>query len=220
MEWPAEPVDVATAARLFEQAGVKVDRSNLSRFIDSREFPCVLAGRRKLVDPKALFDFYTEDFSRQVMSGQGTAPPPETPGQTETARRSDPKREETELKVAERRLNLNERLRQLIPAVEVDAAVAEAMADMKSAAAQTRADFADALLAELGLPATKLAPLRQGLKRYANALFENFAARAATAAAAINEPASDARARFDELVAFAEELRGEINIDGAPDQAA
>jgi hypothetical protein len=175
-EWPEELVDITTAAALFTRAGKPVDRTNLGRFIATRNFPVKQDGRRRIVNAKDLFEAYTTDFSRQVMageSGRSTAP----------AAKPNPKMREAELKAQSLELDLAERLRRVVPADEVAAALAEAIAQLRAAHAQATVDQADMLLQELGLPAHKLAVLRNGLKRFGRVGQEKFAQAIASLAA-------------------------------------
>lgn len=213
--WPDHLSTLSECAKLFEQAGRKVDRTNIGRFIDSRSFPYQTRGRSKLVDAKQLFDAYTGDFSRQVMageSGQATsvsqppAPqrqPPEHPSPPST----DPKRREAELKVIDRQLDLTDRLRQTIPVEETEAACADAVAELRAAFAQTVHDQADEIAVALGLPASKIALLRARLKGFAKKGQEAFANRMAEHAAALNEETSSARDRLTKLTARSLQLR-------------
>ena len=238
--WPTEPVTLAEAARLFAAAGRPVDRSNLSRYVASRNVAYVQKGRFKLVDARALFDLYTEDYGRKLMAGETQNAAPSPPGAAAPAGptlpadaaggregltspagapedrpedRRDPKREETELKVQARRIALARELGQVVPVEEVEAATAEAIADLRAAYAQALRDVADAMAVELGLPANRVAALRVALKRYARLGQEAFAARMAAAVKGDAETAENARARLIQLAGHSIRLRG----GGAPE---
>lgn len=241
-EFPVELVNLTRCAELFTMAGKPVDRTNLGRFIIDRNFPFVEDGREKLVDARALWATWSNDYSRQVMSGETTKPLPDgaadaPPGEagaaaggddgplppssagpsTQAARdRFDPKREEAAVKLTHSRLDLAQRLKQLVPASEVSAAQAEAIAELDAAAAQAVGDAADRILQKMGAPSSKIAELRAELKRFIREAREKFADRLAHTARALNEPDSQARRRLDRLVEFDQQLRESADEPAEP----
>jgi hypothetical protein len=226
LEWPEEPVDLTTAAKLFVLAGKQVDRTNLGRFVASRNFPVITQGRRQLVQAKLLFDVYCNDFSRKVMAGEtgsvregaglaprssgapggGVAAAPVAGGGLGQRDRSNPKLRESELKAQALELDLAERLRKVVPIEEVAAAQAEAIAQLRAAFSQAIADHADIMLPELGLPAHRSGALRLGLKRFALIGQGKFAEAVTPLIALPEEVTGAARIRLDRLATIALEL--------------
>jgi hypothetical protein len=200
-EWPEELVDITTAAALFTRAGKPVDRTNLGRFIATRNFPVKQDGRRRLVNARELFDAYRTDFSRQVMSGESTGAAP--------ASKSNPKLREAELRAQSLELDLAERLRKVVPVEEVASAQAEAIAQLRAAYAQAVSDQAEALLIELALPAHKLATIKAGLKRFARIGQEKFAQALAPLISAQGDIVDSARIRLDRITELAVNLLAE-----------
>lgn len=229
-EWP-QLCSIADAARLFAAENVKVDRSNLSRFIVSRAIPTTQRGRDRLVDPNVLFDRYTKDFSRSVMAGQGGTPlapltpaPPLPPPPAQAAPTAppayDPKRHVAELNAQKLELELAEQLGRTVTAEEAAAAMAEAIAELRAAFARKARDEAARALTELGLGGHMKGVLVAAFKRFATHGQEAFAAKAAELLEASSTPDAPARARLDRLVAYDLVLRGEAEEDAAEREPA
>lgn len=182
--WPENAVDLAEAAALFTRAGKAVHRSSLSRFVKDKRFPFTLGPKgAKLVDAKALFDAYTGDFTRAVMSGEASAAPqiPAAPTRAATTPPDgdepvNPKFRQAELKVIEAELDLAERLNQTVPVDEVTAAAGEAIATLRSAQAEARADTVSRLLQLFGRPESDARLVRDVLKQHDRIGQEKFAA--------------------------------------------
>lgn len=219
-EWPAL-CTLADAARLFTEAGHKVDRSNVSRFVKTRNFPKT-DGK---VDPTALFAVFRNDFTRQSMAGElgGAAPlPAQAPAQAPTtwppqqsAPGDDPKRDLNRVQARMAQLALEEKLGKTLPVEEVAAAMAESIAELRAVGLRVARDEATRLLADLGAPGHKLGAAVAGLRRYLNALQEAFAASSVKLLAASSGADGEARTRLDALVALDLQLRGESNETAA-----
>jgi hypothetical protein len=185
--WPEHPVDLAEAAALFTRAGKATHRSSLSRFVAKHNFEYRPGPKgAKLVDAKALWDAYTGDFTRAVMAGEtGSAPqtysapsgarrPPQSPpGDDET---EDPKFRLAQLKTMGEELDLAERLNQTVPIEEVTAAMAEAVAQLRSAQAEARADTVSRILQLFNRPESDARLVRDALKQHDRIGQEKFAA--------------------------------------------
>lgn len=180
--WPEHAVDLAEAARLFERAGKPVHRSSLSRFINDpqKNFPHTIGPKgAKLVDAKALWDAYTTNFTRQVMAGEtgsvartytlaNSPAPGQIPGAApagDTAD-ADPKLRIAQINAMEKELDLAERLNQTAPVAEVTAAGGEAMANLRAAQAEARADTVSRLLQLFGRPESDARLVRDVLKQH------------------------------------------------------
>lgn len=205
-DWP-KLCTLADCSRLFAEEGLQVHRSNISRFVTSRGIQKT-AGK---VDPNALFDAMKADYSREVMAGRTAAPasaPSPPPGDDDPLVRDDPKRELTRIQVQQAQLKLDAELANTAPIEEVAAAIAEALADLRSTGLRLARDEAARLLADVGAPAHKIGVVIAALKRYLNALQEAFAASAAGILEPSSTPETPARARLDALVALDLDLRG------------
>lgn len=189
-EWPEHLVDLAEAAELFARAWraagetKSVHRSSLSRFVAKHNFPTAKGPKSaKLVDAKALFEQYNGDFTRQVMAGETGSTPQSyasaarPPGSTSPRDPGDdPKFEIAQLKAIGERLDLAERLNQTVPAAEVAAAAGEAIATLRAAFAEARADAVSRLLQLFGRPESDARLVRDELKRFEREGQEKFAA--------------------------------------------
>jgi hypothetical protein len=221
--WPEHKVDLAEAAELFARAwrargeSKTVHRSSLSRFVADKGFPFE-EGKRgaKLVDAKALFEAYTTNFTRAVMAGEtGNAPQsfatrPSAPAAApEREPGDDPKFRQAQIKVIESELDLAERLNQTVPAAEVTAGAGEAIASLRSAFAEARADAVSRILQLFGRPESDARLVREELKRFERAGQEKFAA----AFAAFLTPDGHAEAAAREKLARAAEIAEALDAD-------
>ncbi len=216
-DWP-KLCTIAEAARLFTDAGYPIDRSNLSRWIADRKFEGKEQGKRFVYDPNALFDAWFDDYGRKLMAGRtaaAPAPPPQhaaapaTPAPTaREAPADDPNRDLKRIQAQTALLDLQRQLNRTLSAEEVAAGMASALGSLRAAIAQKAREESKRLLAELGLPATKLATLTAGLKRYASHMQEAWAEESAKLLKQSSTPGTPARERLDALVALDLKLRG------------
>ena len=223
IEIPDKLCTLTECAALFKKAGKAVDRTNLGRFVDSRDFPFTQRGRSKLVNARDLFEQYAGDFTRQVMSGEhsGFVEPPKQNGmkavrsdqtfrppatdQANTAK--DPRRREAELKVIDREMDIALRLKQVVPVEETEAAAAEAIAELRAAINRAVHEEAERIGAALNLPQSKNGLLRSELKRFARSAQEAFATRMSEHTAALEDPEGNARLRLTKLSEMSLRLR-------------
>lgn len=221
-EWPSEKVDLARAAELITAAGKPVSRSSLSRFLKNKDFPHVLDGHRKLVDAKALNDAYLGDFTRETMAGENglaakprkTAAVPASSGD----QHSDPRRAYHAAQTERLTLELAEKKRELIPASEAAAAVAQSVANLRASLHEALNDTADALVHALGLPAHRHPLVVKHLKDMIHGAQMKFAATFEPLVAA-QTPAGMSPAEYlDDLAAYAAQLsRGGAEAPAAPE---
>lgn len=232
-------VSLARCAELLTLAGDKIDRSALSRYCDTHALKGPKVGREVHVDFEAVRAHRVANYQRQVMAGgrelpatavatlalpmapAAVAEPEPAPVQpvatvAQIPARDDPARQLKELEL--RRRQREEALEEghLTDVAEVDAGLAESVVTMRAAFAEVRADFAEALAAQLGLPPEKVRVLRAGLKRYDRVGQERFADRLAKVLQDANETGSEAEARLTQLAAHAVRLRGRRHGAFAP----
>jgi hypothetical protein len=210
-------VSVARAAELLTAAGDVIERSALSRYCDAHSLKLGKVGREVIVDFEAVRDHRKNNYTRSVMSGEALvaapvaeAAPPTPP--TSAAQAEPPVKldEHRQLKAVQLRRELREEAAEegkLTDVAEVDAGAAEAIVEMRAAFVEVRADFAERLAAELGLPSEKVRSLRAALKRYDRVGQERFATRVSKALAAGNESTGEALDRLMALAAYAVRLR-------------
>lgn len=218
------PVSVARCAELLTAAGDKIDRSALSRYCDTHALKGAKVGREVQVDFEAVRDHRANNYTRSVMSGEAltaepvaeAAPLPVTPltvaAQAEASSGAPPVRldEHRQLKAIQVRRELREEAAEegrLADVSEIDAGAAEAIVEMRAAFAEVRANAAEALAAELGIPPEKVRNIRAALKRYDRVGQDRFATRVSRALAAGNENAGEALDRLMALSAYAVRLR-------------
>lgn len=220
MVWPEHAVDLAEAARLFERAGKPTSRSSLSRFVAKHSFPYAEGPKgAKLVDAKALFEAYTTNFTRQVMAGEtGAAPQTYTPAHPRAAQlpagdppdpAADPKFRLAELRAAEAALDMAERLNETVPAAEVAAAMGEAVASLRAAYAEARADAVSRLLQLFSRPESDARLIRDELKRFEREGQEKFAAAFAAFLTPDGQTHDAAREKLSRAAKIAEALDAE-----------
>lgn len=219
MSGPIGRVSVARAAELLTAAGDVIERSALSRYCDAHGLKLGKVGREVMVDFEAVREHRKNNYTRSVMSGEALATPPvieaapPTPNPTSAAAAEPPVKldEHRQLKAVQLRRELREEAAEegkLTDVSEVDAGAAEAIVEMRAAFVEVRADFAERLAAELGLPSEKVRTLRAALKRYDRVGQERFATRVSKALAAGNESTGEALDRLMTLAAYAVRLRG------------
>ncbi|MCY1649086.1 hypothetical protein OVA11_19100 [Caulobacter sp. SL161] len=217
MSGPIGRVSVARAAELLTAAGDVIERSALSRYCDAHSLKLGKVGREVMVDFEAVRDHRKNNYTRSVMSGEAlhsvpaTEAAPPTPNPTSAARDEPVKLDEhRQLKAVQLRRELREEAAEegkLTDVAEVDAGAAEAIVEMRAAFVEVRADFAERLAAELGLPSEKVRTLRAALKRYDRVGQDRFATRIGKALAAGNESTGEALDRLMTLAAHAVRLR-------------
>ncbi|ATC34155.1 hypothetical protein CA606_18470 [Caulobacter vibrioides] len=208
---------MARAAELLTAAGDVIERSALSRYCDAHSLKLGKVGREVMVDFEAVRDHRKNNYTRSVMSGEAlhsvpaTEAAPPTPNPTSAARDEPVKLDEhRQLKAVQLRRELREEAAEegkLTDVAEVDAGAAEAIVEMRAAFVEVRADFAERLAAELGLPSEKVRTLRAALKRYDRVGQDRFATRIGKALAAGNESTGEALDRLMTLAAHAVRLR-------------
>lgn len=234
--WPEQRVDLAEAARLFcaywIAAGVErtVSRSSLSRYVSTRRYPTTPGPKgAKLVVAKQLFDAYDADFGRQLMAGQtggGASSPSQAPAPpsapayaADDMLRDDPSRDLKRIQAHREQIALEKDLGRILTAEEVAAGLAASLGELRAALSQQARTEGSKLLAELGLPGTKLSILIAGLKRYGAHGQEAWAAKAAALLEASKTPGTSARERLDALAAYDIELRAGEDAN-APEQVS
>lgn len=232
-EAPHGLVSLARCAELLTQAGDRIERSALSRYCDTHNLKGPKVGREVHVDFEAVQAHRRENYQRQVMTGgkeiapgeharpvqpasgeQGDLAPlaassqPPSASVTPIPLANDPARELKSMEL--RRRQREEALEEgrLTDVAEVDAGLADAVVILRAAFAEVRADTAEALAAQLGVPPEKVRALRAGLKRYDRVGQERFAARLAKVLQDANEPGNAAQVRLIALAAHAMRLRG------------
>ncbi len=223
-------VSVARCAELLSANGDKIERSALSRYCDTHGLKLGKQGREVLVNYEAVQKHRAANYTREIMSGHPLAsggadlveraqsPIPAPVAQIPA--RDDPARE---LKAAQLRQTLREEalaLGELTLTAEVDAGMADAIAELRSAFAAELHDQAELLAAELRLPPEQVRQLRAGLKRYARIGQSRFAAGMVRLIAAAREPEGAARARLAELTALAVRQRARAADTAASASAA
>lgn len=216
---PIGLVSVVRCAELLTAAGDKIERSALSRYCDVHGLKGARDGRSVLVDFEAVQAHRAANYQREVMAGGVALPPAPTPVASAAIEaqpapvaqippRDDPQRG---LKAVQLRRELREEAQEegrLTETAEVDAGAAEAIVEMRSSFAAVRADLAERMAAELGVPPEKVRTLRAWLKRYDRVGQERFAARMARALSEGNESQGEARDRLMTLAGHAIRLRG------------
>lgn len=202
-------VSVTRCAQLLTEAGDRIDRSALSRYCDTHGLKRGQDGKSVLVSFAEVQAHRRDSYSREVMSGgrtiadaptspQNVTPLPAEGDPTRALKRLQLRREEREEAIAEG---------QLASTAEMDAGIADAMVEMRTAFAAARPEEAERLAAELGLAPEKVRILRAGLKRYDRAGQDVFARRMARAVVAANEMPAEAHDRLQALAAMAIRLR-------------
>lgn len=217
MSGPIGRVSLARAAELLTAAGDVIERSALSRYCDAHGLKLGKVGREVMVDFETVRDHRKNNYTRSVMSGEAlvsvpaTEAAPPTPNPTSAAPAEPVKLDEhRQLKAVQLRRELREEAVEegkLTDVAEVDAGAAEAIVEMRAAFVEVRADYAERLAAELGLPPEKVRTLRAALKRYDRIAQERFATRISKALAAGNESTGEALDRLMTLAAYAVRLR-------------
>ncbi len=219
-DWP-KLCTIAEAARLFTDAGHPIDRSNLSKWISNRKIAGEVQGKRTVYDPGAVFDAWSADFGRNLMAGRTggaavTAPKsPTAPlASSELPERDDPNRDLKRIQARQAALELERDLGRTLAVEEVAAGLAASLAELRATSSLKARDEARILLAELGLPGSKIATLTAGLKRFSAHLQEAWAAKSADLLAKSSTPDTPARQRLEALAAFDLDLRGETGGEG------
>lgn len=211
-------VSLARCAELLTLAGDAIDRSALSRYCDNHELKRGKSGREVLVNFEEVREHRSGNYTRQVMTGGKELPPAEpapAPVQSATVTpipdRNDPARELKSIQVRRELRDEAAEEGRLTDTAEVDAGVADAIVEMRAAFAEARADLAERLAAELGLPPEKVRQLRAGLKRYDRIGQTRFATRVARTLRDANETATEAHDRLMVLALHAARLRSVKN---------
>lgn len=207
-------VSVARCAALLSEAGDKIDRSALSRYCDTHALKLGKVGKEVIVDFEAVQAHRAANYTREVMSGGVTIQAPQSPAAappsatvTQIPAADDPSRELKRIQVRREMRDEAQAEGALTTVAEVDAGVAEAIVEMRSAFAAARASEAERLAAELGVPPEKVRVLRAGLKRYDRIGQDRFATRIARTLAMTNEGAGEALDRLVALAAHSVRLR-------------
>jgi len=237
MHATAMVVSVARCAELLTAAGDKIDRSALSRYCDTHGLKLGKVGREVQVDFNVVKAHRASNYTREVMSGAALNAAPEAepppvqaemamiaPSPAPAARAQSPTEqianmaEHRGLKAVQLRNALRDEAKAeglLTIVAEVEAGLAEAIVEMRSAFAHANEDHAELIAAELALPPEKVRTLRAALKRFARVGQERFAGRMVKALKSGHEQEGAASERLRKLTAHAVRLRSDPGLTAA-----
>jgi hypothetical protein len=216
-------VSLAEAARILTAEGDRADRTTLSRYCDNHGLEKRRQGRAALIDLNALRVHRRENYTREVMSGRTLEPSGPAQQQAQTTAQpapaaadntlrlpdaQDPARREKAAKAEMAELSLAERQGKLVLITEVDAGMAEAIAEIRSIAMTEARQTAKEMTADLGLTSDQVRVLQVSLKRFARKIESGFITRCAELTGEVREPKSAARKRLETLTIKAMALRG------------
>lgn len=228
----AAPDDLMTITALADalaQAGDKVDRSTLSRYVNNHGLVVKRQGRSALCSLDQVRRHRLKNYDRELMGGAslgrldpgapapsgeaGSAPgsltsetpPAQTAAQVEDL---DERRREKRAKAIMAELELSRSLGLVVERSEVEAGMAAAVGRFARAAGHSASDATDTFMAELDLPISARPAVKLFFRRFVRDLRESLAAEFRALATELSEgdAAKDADARFDQLSDLAREL--------------
>ena len=220
-----ELVSIAECARRLAKIGDPVERSALSRYCDSHNLK-IGSGSR----PKVVFEDVVKarsSYQREVMSGRPgpdltASPQNPAPIRAENTNiadpadqmlhRNDPSRRKKAAEADKAEIELAKTRGELVAMAEVDAGMADAIAQMRQSLEAGLSDSADQLAAELRLPPEDARTIKTHMKafvREAQAKFSGACAEVSRdlTADARPETVRSARRRLRELAARAQMMR-------------
>lgn len=217
-----------------------VDRTTISRCVKKHGLSRGTAGRKTLVDPAEVFEVYTNDFQRKVMSGEESglrqrtpqsaapaqrtpvAPAPEDdsaplpgPGTKVRTAAEDEKAEKVR---ALRRTNA-EAEAMLIPTSEVAAAMASAVAEQRTVWTRRLREFIEKQASALDLDTAQALSLKAAVKEFLAAGQNAFAAELRELLEARESDTMAVAVDFEALVQLADDQAARRRKDSQPHAA-
>lgn len=231
-------VSITDCVNYFAEKGVTVNRATISRCVKKHGLSEGTRGRQKLVDPARVYQVYTADYQRQIMSGEASgakqrpepAPAQRTPvaaaPEDETAPLPGPgtkvrtaaEDEKAEKVRALRRTNA-EAEAMLIPTSEVAAAMASAVAEQRTVWTRRLREFIEKQASALDLDTAQALSLKAAVKEFLAAGQNAFAAELRELLEARESDTMAVAVDFEALVELAEDQAARRRKDSQPHAA-
>lgn len=231
-------VSITDCVQFFAEKGVVVDRTTISRCVKKHGLSEGTRGRQTLVDPAEVLKFYTSDYQRKVMSGEASGAKQRTeavPAQSSrpayaedeptaplpgpgTPQRSAAEEEKREKVRALRRDNAIAE-GDLVPTVEVAAALASGVGEQRTIWSRMLQEFVETQAAKLKLDTAQALALKTAVREFLAAGQNAFADELTPLIGRGEDDQSPALSDFRALCDLAEQQAADRALTKRPDAA-
>jgi hypothetical protein len=223
-------VSISVCADRLTELGDVVERSSLSRYCDDHGLklgkkPGV---RGVAVDFDQVRRHRAENYTREIMTGGVAVPPADAPAAPDPKPQApvapqapapvadlDPARREKAAKAEKAELELARAKGELAEISDIDAGLADALANLRQLAQTSAKQAATETAAEIGVPPDQIRALTIRFKSFYRDLEAKFIGDMAALTAEAREPRSRAIRRLDILAGEAAKLRAAVSLEEA-----